>query len=70
MKKNRTKHSPEFKAKVALGGDPREGDGAGNGEAVRLHPNLIYKWKRELRERVARVLNGGAATRRAGERSC
>ena len=56
MKKTRTKHSPAFKAKVALAARP----GVGGRDCARYNPaNVVYKSKRAVTgQRRAIVRNG------------
>ena len=70
MKKTRTKHNPEFKAKVALAALREQETAAQLSRRYKVHANQIYKWKRQLQENIARVFdseaegsNGDAAAR-------
>lgn len=55
MKKQRTKHSPAFKAKVALEAVREEGTIAELSRRHKVHANQIYKWKRQLLENLERA---------------
>jgi transposase-like protein len=55
MKKNRTKHSAAFKAKVALEALREQEPIAEIARRHKVHPNVVYKWKRQLAENVAMV---------------
>ncbi len=65
MKKSRTKHSPAFKAKVALAALREQESVAEIARRHKVHPNVVYKWKRQLAENVVRAfepegtVNGG-----------
>ena len=53
--KSRTKHSPAFTAKVALAALREQESVAELARRHQVHPNVIYKWKRQLVENVARA---------------
>ena len=55
MKKNRTKHSPVFKAKVALAVLREQETVAELSRRHKVHANQIHKWKRQLLENVTRA---------------
>ena len=71
MKRNRTKHSPAFKAKVALAALREQESVAEIARRHKVHPNVVYKWKRQLSENVTRAFeaeaNGGDANECEGE---
>ncbi len=70
MKKSRTRHSAAFKAKVALEALREQEPIAEIARRHKVHPNVVYKWKRQLAENVATVFEteaGGEAADRETE---
>jgi transposase-like protein len=66
MKSSRTRHSPEFKAKVALAAVREEDTVPALSKRFGVHANQIYTWKREFLERAARVFAAGGEDRASG----
>ena len=52
MKSKRTKHSPAFKAKVALEALRENETTAEIARRYKVHANIVYKWKRQLLENL------------------
>ena len=62
MKKKRSKHSPAFKAKVALAAIREEETTAEIARRYKINANLVYKWKKQLLENQARIFEPDAGT--------
>jgi transposase len=67
MSKKRAKHTPTFKAKVALAAVREQETVAEISRRHKIHANQIYKWKGQLLENLTRVFEVEAGT--AGEAS-
>ena len=61
MKNPRSKHSPSFKAKVALAALREQETVPQLSKRYSIHANQIYKWKSQLLEQAAIVFERGAA---------
>jgi len=57
MKKKRTKHSPAFKANVALAALRKQETVAELARRHQVHANQIYKWKQQLLKNVTRAFD-------------
>ena len=55
MRENRRKHSPEFKARVALEALKDEQTVAELAHRFEVHPSQVRKWKREIEEGAAGI---------------
>jgi len=69
MKQKRAKHSPAFKAKVALAALREEETVAQLSRRHKVHANQIYKWKRQLMNNIERAFEVEAAGNSNGEGS-
>jgi len=68
MKNPRTKHSPALKAKVALAAVQEQQTVAQISRRYGVHPNQVYKWKKELLDNVASVFERPASSSNGNER--
>jgi transposase-like protein len=59
MKKSRTSYTPEFKAKVAVAALREQATIPELARQFNVHPNQIYKWKREFIANAARAFASG-----------
>lgn len=63
MRKTRKKHSPEFKSKVALAAVREQETVPEIARRHKVHPNVVYKWKRQLLDNLARAFEAEQAAR-------
>ena len=69
MKESRRKHSPAFKAKVALEALKEEESTAEIASRFEVHPAQVRTWKRSLMERASGIFGVSKAGRRTMSRS-
>jgi transposase len=61
MKNTRTRHTPAFKAKVALAAIREQETVPQLSRRYGVHANQIYKWKKQFIEQAAAVFEGNSA---------
>jgi len=66
MKQNRRKHSPSFKAKVALEAIKGEETTAELASRFEVHPGQIRTWKRELTEGATGIFGDDHGQKKKG----
>jgi transposase-like protein len=66
--KKRAKHSPAFKAKVALAALREQETIPELARRHKVHPNVVYKWRRQLSENVSRAFEPEGSNGDASER--
>ncbi len=67
MKGSRKKHSPSFKAKVALEALKGEETIAQIASRFEVHPNLVTKWRKALQEDAAGIFSEDHARKKKEE---
>ena len=69
MKESRRKHSPEFKAKVALEALNGEETIAELANRFEVHPSQVRKWKREVAEGAAGLFGDDHAQKKKDDQA-
>lgn len=69
MKTSRRKHSPSFKAKVALEATRGEKTIAELASQYELHPNQILQWKKTLAEEAAGLFDNKSSKKPKDEKA-
>ena len=69
MKQNRRKHSPSFKAKVALEALKGEDTTAELASRFEVHPGQIRTWRNALAEGAAGIFGGDHDQKKKGDES-
>ena len=64
MNNKRKKHSPEFKAKVALAAIKNEETISSLAARFEIHPTMIHNWKRSLLESAADIFDKGQKSKK------
>ncbi len=67
MKESRRKHSPAFKAKVALAALKEEESTAEIGSRFEVHPAQVRTWKRSLVEGASGIFGGSQGQQKNDE---
>ena len=67
MKQNRRKHSPAFKARVALEALKGEETVAQVAARYEVHPNMVTKWKKALQDEAATIFSEDHARKKRAD---